>query len=130
VTVTDPYAPEPPLAPTPRPKRNTTLIVAAAIGVIVLVAAAVVITLAATKSGRAAKPAANVPVVENIPQPNPKCTPAADRKLGFGDDLSKIYWFGWMDGKQADMPVGQALAQRIAGHEVRDAWYCPPRADW
>lgn len=117
----------PELAPT-RPKRNLTIIVVAAIGVIALVAAAVAITLTVTKNGQAAKP--TVPVIDNIPQPNPACTPAADRKLGLGDDLSKIYWVGWLDGKQADMPVGQALSQRIAGHDVRDVWYCPPRADW
>jgi hypothetical protein len=31
------------------------------------------------------------------PQPNPAGTPAADRKLGGGDDLTKIQWFGWLD---------------------------------
>ena len=39
----------------------------------------------------------------------------ADRKLGLDDDLSWIYWFGWLDGKQADMPVGQALTARLGG---------------
>lgn len=112
----------------PKKRRTMPLIVA---GAIALVAVTVAITFAATRGGQAAKPtAAAVPVVENIPRPNVACTPAADKKLGFGDDLSKIQWFGWLDGKQVDMPVGQVLAQRLAGHEVRDAWYCPPRADW
>lgn len=101
------------------------------VGLFVLcVALAVLIT--ALVRGRPTKASVTpvVPTIENISRPNAACTPAADRKLGLGDDLSRIQWFGWLDGKQTDMPVGQALSLRISGHDVRDAWYCPPRADW
>jgi hypothetical protein len=70
------------------------------------------------------------PAGENIPQPNAACTPADDRKITPGADLTKILWFGWVDGKQAEMPLSQALTQRTSGRHLRDAWYCPPRADW
>lgn len=114
--------------PPPTRKQQKGLITAIVAGALVLVAATAAISFALTRPDKPAAPA--VPSIENIKRPNVACTPAADRKLSLGDDLSQIQWFGWMDGKQMDMPVGQALAQRIAGHSVRDAWYCPPRADW
>lgn len=76
------------------------------------------------------KPAADVPKIANIARPNAACTPAADRKIGLGEDLTATLWVGWMDGKQTEMPLNQAMAQRIAGHKVEDAWLCPPRSQW
>ena len=74
--------------------------------------------------------AANVPVISNIPQPNPACTPASQRKLGFNDDLTTIDMFGYIDGQQKEMLVGQAMQQQIAGHKVEYVWYCPLRSQW
>jgi hypothetical protein len=114
--------------PAARPPRRRRPVLIAAVAVAVLVAAAVLITLALTNRGSA--PAADVPKIANIARPNVACTPAADRKIGLGEDISGILWVGWMDGKQTEMPLGQAMAQRIAGHTVEDAWYCPPRSQW
>jgi hypothetical protein len=96
-------------------------------------AAATAGVLAFGQSGSTSAPAPAPPAApagEKIPQPNAACTPADDRKITPGADLTKILWFGWVDGKQAEMPLGQALTQRTSGRHLRDAWYCPPRADW
>jgi hypothetical protein len=105
-------------------------IIALAAGAAVLVAVAVITTLALTRPSGADPSKPDVPKIANISRPNVACTPAADRKIGLGDDISGILWVGWMDGKQTEMPLNQAMAQRIAGHTVQDAWYCPPRSQW
>lgn len=114
--------------PTPRKSRMPWII--GGLIVVVLALAGTVAVLLMDRGTTSKPAAAAVPSIENIPQPNWLCTPAADRKITATDDVSKIQWFGWLDGKQADMPVVQALSLRIQGHQVTDAWYCPPRSDW
>jgi hypothetical protein len=131
MAVTTPeYVSQTPLAPAPK-KRRTGLIVGLVIGAVVLVATATAVSVALTRPSAGVKSSSpTVPVVETIPRPNAACIPAADRKISLGEDLTKVQWFGWLDGKQVDLPLSQVLAQRVAGHDVRDAWYCPPRANW
>jgi hypothetical protein len=95
-------------------------------------AAALLAALAGCSSTAAApKPTSTpAPVISNIPRPNAACTPAGDRKLSFGDDLSEILFFGYIDGKQVEMLVGNAMNQAIAGHKVEYVWYCPLRSKW
>jgi hypothetical protein len=117
------------------PRRVRPLIVALVIAVVLaLVGAAVVVTLLVTSSKSPTPAAANaapaVPVIQNIPRPNVACAPAADRKLRSGDDLSSIDFFGYVDGQQKEMIVGQALSLAIDGHKVEYVWYCPLRSQW
>lgn len=117
--------------PEPPRRRRTALIVAVAAGVLVLVAGTAAATVALVGDTGPAQPAApTVPIIANIPRPNIACVPAAEKKITLDSDLTQYQWFGWMDGKQTDMPLGHAFAQRIAGHELIDAWYCPPRSEW
>lgn len=116
----------------PRRTRPLVVVLLAAL-VVALLGAAVLVTLLVTSEQTptpAAGNAAAVPVIQNIPRPNAACTPAAGRKLGAGDDLSSIDFFGYVDGQQKEMIVGQALSLAIAGHKVEYVWYCPLRSQW
>jgi hypothetical protein len=116
-------------------RRTRPLVVALLVAIVVaLIAAAVIVTLIVTRTSTpattGASAAANVPVIANIAQPNAACTPAAGRKLKAGDDLSSILFFGYIDGQQKEMIVGNAMSQQIAGHKVEYVWYCPLRSQW
>lgn len=120
----------------PAAPRRTRPLVVFLIGalIVALLGAAVLVTLLVTSEQTpapvAGTSAAGVPVIQNIPRPNAACTPAAGRKLGAGDDLSSIDFFGYVDGQQKEMIVGQALSLAIAGHKVEYVWYCPLRSQW
>ena len=119
------------LTPPPR-RRRTGLVVGLALAALVLAggtAAGTYLLTRPTSPGPAAA-AANAPVLSNIARPNPACTPAADRKLGPGDDLSSILFVGYIDGQQKEMVVGQVLSLALAGHKVDYVWYCPLRSQW
>lgn len=128
----EPIAPATGQLPTYQPPRRSRALVvglvAAALVLIVGTAAGTYLLTRPSSSSPAA--AASVPVLSNIPQPNPACTPAADRKLGPGDDLSSILFVGYVDGKQQERVVNEVMVQAIAGHKVEYVWYCPLRSQW
>lgn len=117
------------------PRRVRPLVVALAVAIAVaLIATAVIVTLLVTSkktsTSASGNSAAAPPVIASIPRPDAACTPAADRKLGPGDDLSSILFVGYIDGQRKEMIVGQALSQAVAGHKVEYVWYCPLRSQW
>lgn len=95
-------------------------------------AAVLPIALAGCASGATATPTASaVPVISNIPRPNAACVPADRQAIdSAGNDLNSRLFFGFVDGEQKEMPLGQALNAQINGHKVQYAWVCPSRAEW
>lgn len=117
--------------PVPPRRRRTGLVVVLVLAALVVIGGTAAGTYLLTRpSGPAPAAAASVPVLSNIPQPNPACTPAADRKLGPGDNLSSILFVGYVDGRQQERVVNEVMVLALSGHKIEYVWYCPLRSQW
>lgn len=94
------------------------------------IALAAAVVVAGCSSSKPPAAAAPTPEISHIPRPNPVCVAANDQKLGPDADLSGKLFFGYIDGEQKEMPLGQALSMAVSGHKIQPVWVCPSRAEW
>jgi hypothetical protein len=93
---------------------------------LLIAAVAAGLTLLLTRGGDGADPQPSVPVANGVPRPDHTCVTAdgGDRREYWD---ANGWWAGWVDGEVKQMPSNQALALRLSGHSVTNAWICAPR---